>query len=229
MAFGKRTTPPGTAASPAGQSSASTATASQDDARIAERPPRRKVFPDELWEGKTGDFLRLLGKSPDEESNLVPDNHSVSQRLARDRARHEEKLADINARIQERFPDATMRPFSLLPDPCWNGELGHFLMYRLELFPYDDWNMIFLPNDMKTAEALELPVHPGRDIPDFVDTAMQFLHDANHHLAETHRQASETNEFGMFADAMDEIRDQVKGLARKLLGELDQRWENRGG
>jgi hypothetical protein len=235
MAFGKRKTPPGAAAHQPPDASSLVSPAPAETIGLAQAtpdldpPPRQKVFPDDVWEGKTGDFLRLLGKSPDDEPDLVPDNHPVNERLARDRARHEEKLADINARIRERFPDAAMRPFSLLPDACWNGELGHLLMCRLELFPFDDWNMIFLPSDMKTAEALELPVHPGRDISDFVDTAMQFLHDADHHLAATHKQAGETGDLEIFADAMDEMRDKVKGLARKLLGELDKRWENRSG
>jgi hypothetical protein len=144
VAFGKRKVPIGQPAveqEPANQTQAGQA---PPDAPQPEHQ-QGKVLPDEVWQGKTGDMLRMLGMSPNDPSNLVPDANSVNARLDRDRAKFEARLAEMNRTVAERVPGGQMRGFSLLPDPCWNGEMGQLLMMRLELFPYDDWNMIFLP------------------------------------------------------------------------------------
>jgi hypothetical protein len=224
--FGRRTAPaaqPATASLPGGTH----VTAALARERPAGAPPQRKIIPDELWQGQHGDFLRELGLSPDDASNLVPDAHSVNARLESDRAKHEAKLAEINRSVAERVPGGLMRQFSLLPDPCWNGELGRFLMMRLDLFPYDDWNMILLPADEKTAEALNLPLHPNGNIPTFVATAEVFLRSADERLRAAHAEAGHTHDFGKFHDTLEEIRDKVKALARSFLGEMDKAWENR--
>jgi hypothetical protein len=120
-----------------------------------------------------------------------------------------------------------MRGFSLLPDTCWNGELGQLLMMRLDLFPYDDWNMIFLPADAATAAALDMPIHPNGNVPDFVGKAEKFLGEADAHLRAAHEQATQTQDFAQFGDDLEEIRNKVKGLARAFLGELDKAWQER--
>lgn len=192
-------------------------------------PPRRRIIPASLWEGKQGDFLREIGASPDDEHNFVPDAHDVNQRIDRDKAAFEKKLEEMNRSVAERFPGATMRGFSLIPDPCWNGRTGKFLMLRLELFPYEDWNVVFLPTDEKTAEALNLPAHPGGDIPTFVEMAERFLESAQAKLTAAHDEAAQTHDFQGFVDARDDLREKVRGLARNFLGMMDEAWENRHG
>lgn len=219
MAFGKRKVPIGQA--PVDQASQATAPALQPQHQ------QRKVFPDEVWEGKTGDMLRQLGMSPDDASSLVPDSNSINARLDRDRATHEAKLEEMNRGVASRVPGGQMRAFSLLPDLCWNGEMGHLLMMRLDLFPYDDWNMIFLPADAKTAAALDMPLHPNGNVPAFVDKAERFLRDADERLRAAHAEASRTQDFGQFNEDLEEIRDKVRGLARAFLGDLDKAWEER--
>jgi hypothetical protein len=191
-----------------------------------DRPPRRKIIPDEVWE-KHADFFAELGLSSDDESNLLPDANSVNERLDRDQLAQEAKLAEMNRSVAARVPGGSMRPFSLLPDPCWNGEMGRFLMMQLDLFPYDDWNMIFLPADEGTAEALDLPLHPNGNVPAFVESSERFLRDAQAHLHAAHDEATRTQDFRRFHDTLEEIRGKVRGLARAFLGEMDKAWENR--
>ena len=228
MAFGKRKVPPGQAS--VQTASESQATASPPPGQPPPTPPehqQRHVLPDEVWQGKTGEMLRALGMSPDDPSNLIPDVNSVNVRLDRDRARHEAKLEELNRNTAAKVPGGRMRGFSLLPDPCWNGELGQLLMMRLDLFPYDDWNMIFLPADAETAAALDKPIQPNGNEPDFVAKAELFLRDAEAHLRAAHDEATRTQDFGQFGDELDEIRDKVKGLARSFLSELDKAWQER--
>jgi hypothetical protein len=192
-------------------------------------PPQRRIIPASMWEGQQGDLLRRVGMSPDDESNLVPDAHSVTARLERDKAEYEKRLAEMNRSISQRVPGGEMRGFWLLPDPCWNGRMGQFLMMRLGLFPYEDWNLVFLPTDEKTAEALNLPPHPGRDIPAFVTASERFLADVEAALQSAHAEAARTHEFGRFGETVEEIKQKVCGLARSFLGEMDKAWENRHG
>jgi hypothetical protein len=189
-------------------------------------PPQRKVFPDEVWQGKTGEMLRLLGMSPDDPSNFVPTVDSVNARNARDRAVFEEKLAKTNRDIAARTNGGAMRGFSLLPDPCWTGEMGHFLMLRLDLFPFEDWNLVLLPADMRTAQFLDLPPHPNQDVPQFVAAAEKFLKDADAALRAAHTEAGRTQDFGKFGDAREQIRDKIKGLAGAFLASMDEAWKN---
>jgi hypothetical protein len=228
VAFGQRKVPIGQPAveqEPANQTQAGQA---PPDAPQPEHQ-QGKVLPDEVWQGKTGDMLRMLGMSPNDPSNLVPDANSVNARLDRDRAKFEARLAEMNRTVAERVPGGQMRGFSLLPDPCWNGEMGQLLMMRLELFPYDDWNMIFLPADAATAAAFDMPLHPNGNVPAFVSNAERFLREADTRLRAAHDEAARTQNFGQFSDDLEEIRDKVKGLARAFLSELDKAGQERNG
>lgn len=187
--------------------------------------PQRKIFPDEVWEGKNGEMLRMLGMSPDDASNVVPTVDSVNARNARDKAALEQKLAKINLDIAARTNGGAMRGFSLLPDPCWAGELGHLLMLRLDLFPLEDWNLVLLPADMRTAQFLDLPPHPNQDIPQFVSASEKFLKDADVALRTAHAEAGRTQDFAKFGDAREEIRNKIKGLAAAFLASMDEAWK----
>jgi len=227
VAFGKRKIPIG---QPAGEPAPAVQPQASQPVAASQPPPQhqqRKVFPDEVWQGKTGEMLRTLGMGPDDPSNLVPDANSVNARLDRDREKFEARLAEMNRSVAARVPGGQMRGFSLLPDPCWNGELAHLLMMRLDLFPYDDWNMIFLPADAATAAALDMPMHPNGNVPAFVENAEQFLRVADTRLRAAHDEATRTQNFGQFGEDLEEIRDKVKGLARAFLGELDKAWQER--
>ena len=79
------------------------------------------------------------------------------------------------ATSRDRRPAAACDLTIFSGEPCWNGELGKFLMMRLQLFPYDDWNVVFLPEDERTAQLMDLPVHPGGPIPGSVEIVGQFV------------------------------------------------------
>ncbi|MGE3930026.1 MAG: hypothetical protein AB7G05_07665 [Hyphomonadaceae bacterium] len=184
---------------------------------------RRRVIPAEMWEGEMGGFLRELGLDPNDASNLIHNQSSVEERLAHGRAQVDAKAARMMADLP--IKDGKLRPFFLLPDPCWNGELGHFLMMRLELFPYDDWNVAYLAADERTALVLDIPAHPNGNIPAFVQAAEKFLRDAEAHLRRAHEETTVTQDFAKFADTVEEIRGRVKALAHHFVAQLDKAWK----
>ena len=142
-----------------------------------------------------------------------PREESVDARVERDRARLEAKLAEINRDVERQTTGGRVRPYYLFGEPCWNGELGRFLMMRLQLFPYDDWNVVFLPEDERTAQLMDLPVHPGGPIPGSVEIVGQLVAEAETKLQAAMAEADRTHRFADFGATVDSIKADVWGLA----------------
>jgi hypothetical protein len=187
--------------------------------------PGQKIFPDELWEGETGNVLRTIGMKPDDASNFVPTKVSIDARIAHDKAAHEARWAEMNRDVAARTSGGSVQPFFLIPEPCWNGELGDFLVVTLKLSPYQDWNVAFLAADECTASMMSLPVHPNRDDPEIVEYAIGFVTAARDHYKACHEDAGRTREFGRFNDQVEDIADKVRGLAVKILARYGEIWQ----
>ena len=219
MPFGKRVSAPPT------QPGMPQPTAPQQaTSQLASLPgapqPGQKIFPDELREG-----LRAIGMKPDDESNFVPTKESIDARIARDKAAHEARWAELNRDVAARTNGGSVEPFFLIPEPCWNGELGDFLVVTLKLSPYQDWNVAFLPADERTASEMNLPVHPNRDDPEVVEYAMGFVSAARDHYNACYAEVDRTHEFGRFHDQIEDITDKMRGLAVKILAQYGESWQ----
>jgi hypothetical protein len=209
MAFGKRSN-----------------TSGQNQAKnLAAFDTQPRAIPAEAWETPLGDSLRSLGMGPDDASNLIPTPDSINARLDRDREKHQAKLAEINRDVAQKTGGGSVRPFFLIPDPCWNGETAVFLMMRLELFPYDDWNVVFLPADERTAAAMNAPMHPNGNIPAFVTAAEKFMRDAEAELMAAHAEAGRTHDFAAFAAAKKHAQTAVCTLAAIFAEKHTEAWK----
>lgn len=62
-------------------------------------------------------------------------------------------------------------------------KLGSWLMLKLYLLPYDDWNTVYLPTTMAMAGALGLPLHPQRDLHEFDEPIMKCVTTIQRQLA----------------------------------------------
>jgi hypothetical protein len=198
----------------------------QHEGRVQTAGPhgRRKVFPDEIWDGKHGDMLRMLGMSPDDESNLVPNASSINAALDRSKAAHDVAFAEAVKRVRSTMPSAEIRPFSLVPDVVWNSPAGVFLMTTLELYPYDAWNIMYLAADERTAMVLDLAPHPGKDVPAFVEAAQQFMETAQAHTDKVRARIAQTENWGAFAELKDDMRDRVKSMATLFSRRIADAW-----
>lgn len=195
-----------------------TAAASQTD-----EIQQQRIFPAELWQGPMGDVLRQIGMSPDDPSNLVPTGASIDARVASDRAKHEAKLAELNRDVARRTGGGRVKAYFLFHDPCWNGETGTFLMARLRYFPYDDWNVLFLPEDERTAELMGLPVHPGGPIPGSVEVVEQLVAEAKAKLQAASAEAERTQRYADIEAIMTSIKRDVWGVASYLADHIGAR------
>ncbi|MEZ5961610.1 MAG: hypothetical protein R3C30_14480 [Hyphomonadaceae bacterium] len=194
---------------------------------------RRKVLPDEAWNGPNGAMLRVLGIGPDDERNLVPNASSLNAAVERSRAAHETAYAEAVQRVRSTMPSAEIRPFFLIPDAVWNGPGGVFLMTTLELYPFDAWNVVYLAADERTALVLDLAPHPGKDVPAFVRASQEFVATAITHMDKVRMQVERTQKLAAFAEAQDDLRDRVRGMAVLFARRMAEAWAenspNRGG
>jgi hypothetical protein len=191
---------------------------------------QQRAIPAELWDGEMGDVLRQAGFNPDDESNLVPNAASVDARNAKGKADCEKKLAEINRDVERRTGGGRMAAYFLFHEPIWNSQVGDFLMYRLRMFPFDGWNVIFLPTDERTAQMLGLPVHPGGPIPGSLEIAQQWKQEADAKLRAASAQAEKTKDFGAFGDVMNGVKADVWGIASYFANHIGAAaaWKPRG-
>jgi hypothetical protein len=195
-----------------------------------QQAPRQRILPAELWESDVGGFLRDIGMSPDDESNLVQTADSIDARVAQGRAKLEAKLAEINRNVARQTAGGSVRPYYLFGEPSWNSEVGTFLMARLGYFPFDDWNVLFLPEDERTAKAMDLPVHPGGPIPGSDNIIEQWYQEAKGKLDAAHAEAGRTHQFAKITATQQEIKRDVWGLASALADHIGARaaWKPQG-
>jgi len=223
MTFGKRVS------APAAQTATLQQAAPQPAAAQPPQPgapqPGQQIFPDQLWEGQTGEILRAIGMQPDDESNFVPTQESTDARVARDKAAHEARWAELNRDVAARTCGGSMRPFFLIPEPCWNGELCDFLIVTLKLSPYQDWNVAFMPADQCTGSMMNLPVHPDGDDPEVVKLAIDFVTAARDRYKACYAEVDRAQEFGRLNDEIEDIADKVRGLAVKILAQYGETWQ----
>lgn len=182
------------------------------------------VIPPEVWDDpKIGGMLKMLGKKPDDPDNLTITPADVENMVVEGKARIAERTREINEELEARGARAVrVRPFWLIQDNCWRGDLGHFLIYMLRLNPYDDWNVVYLPEDEAGSALLDLPAHPGGAIPALSEYGEKHILQLKDRLMEALAQTERTFEFGAYDDAHKETVGAVKALAEyfsKLLVE----------
>lgn len=189
---------------------------------------RRQIIPEAVWNGPHGDMLRQLGLGSSDESNLAANESSMNARLEESKQRLEERNLIAQRNVEARLAGAQVRPFFLIPDPCWQGPTGVFLMTALDLYPYDDWNVMYLAGDERTALVLDIAAHPNGNVPQLVEAADKFMAKAQEHLRAAHDEASATQDYAAFQTKLEEIRERVRALAVTFSRNVVEAWEKRG-
>jgi hypothetical protein len=130
-----------------------------------------RAIPADLWDGPNGDFLRKLGMSPDDASNLMPTQQSVQAKADAVKSAQDRKTAEVNAALPA---GVAVIPWALIPWSIWSRDHADYLMITCEFYPAGLWNTMLLPADAASAQALGLPAHL-RGIPDGLEDASNRL------------------------------------------------------
>jgi hypothetical protein len=123
----------------------------------------KHIVPPERWsDPEWAAFFKRIGRKPDDPSNLLVTPDDVVRMIEEGRKAVDARIRQLQAKAAARgLDDVRLRPFWLIQDSCWNGEIGDFLIYHLRLNPYDEWNTVILPADARSSSILDMPVHPG--------------------------------------------------------------------
>lgn len=131
-----------------------------------------RIIPKSIFEGEHGAFLKELGFSPDDASNMMPTQESVQ-------AKHDEYFAEQTRfvdKINSQLPPGTsVAPYAMLPWDVWKGEFGQMLMVTCEYYPTQPWNTMLLAEDQRSSFVLDIPEHPGCYPPNLVPSAEKHL------------------------------------------------------
>jgi hypothetical protein len=127
---------------------------------------KRRVFGEAVFAGKHGDMLRALGVGLNDPHNVIPDDAEFDRRVKDSLAKQDARRTQIETDLLRKHGHNAIRPFFILAEPVFNGPLGHWLIRLMNLLPYDDWNVVYLPLDRATQAAMggDLPLHPCQTI-----------------------------------------------------------------
>jgi len=127
---------------------------------------KRRVFGEDVFfDPKHGKFLSELGLGINDAANIIPDAAEFDRRVKDSLAKQDARRTQIEADLLRAHGHNKIRPFFVLSEPVYNGALGQWLIRIMNLLPYDDWNIVYLPMDRETQAAMQgAPLHPCQSI-----------------------------------------------------------------
>jgi len=81
-----------------------------------------RAMPNEIWDGAHGDFLREIGVTPDDASNIMPTQQSVQAKTDKLIGDQTEFLTRINGSLREKVV-----PWAMIPRSIWQQSHANFL------------------------------------------------------------------------------------------------------
>src|SRR5262249_53570018 len=178
----------------------------------------KHIVSPELWnDPEWAAFFKRIGAKPDDPDNLRVTPDDVARMIDEGRKAVDARIRQLQAKASTKgHDDIRFRPFWLIQDNCWNGETGDFLLYTLRLNPYDEWNTVILPADARSSSILDMPIHPGGDIPAFAKAEKEVILALRDRLRAAHDEVQRTHEFGRFQHIYDATLLSAKALPARF-------------
>lgn len=187
---------------------------------------KQRVFGEAVFE-RFGPWLNEMGFHKDSARNLVPDKAEYARRLKRSAQIQSERWRDTAAALVARHGSGAIKPFFLFEEQIFHSETGDWLVRVLDLYPYDRWNVTYLPTDATTARALGLPLHPDITIPVIADAILEklapfrtLLEGERIRTRQELAQKADMEALRAFSELQDRIRGAVLELAAKWTAEI---------
>jgi hypothetical protein len=172
-------------------------------------------------DGGHGDFLLRSGMTGDDDLGLVSLSPEIQSEFDRLLEEEQSFVAQVNRRLA-----CEVRPWAMIPHPCWQGEHSSFLLSTLKVFPVGEWNTLLLPKDDRGALLLDLPKHPmGVDLK-HVAAANRLIGEVRQRVQAKHREAVERRTRGdgegifSFAAVVENASADLSGLAFRFASKI---------
>jgi len=188
---------------------------------------KRRVFGEGVF-ATHGDFLREIGFDINDPKNILPEPEDFDRKVQASLNRQEIRRQAIEADLLAKHGCNAIRPFFVLAEPVMNSKLGAWLIQVMDLMPYDDWNLVYLPTDQATASVMGLPFHPGMSIGPIAELMVERIGDFYARYDEGRRKAEalmmsdgQLEMMEKFLAYKDNLRriitDYVEGLKPKII------------
>ncbi len=188
---------------------------------------KRRVFGEGVF-ATHGDFLREIGFDINDPKNILPEPEDFDRKVQASLNRQEIRRQAIEADLLAKHGCNAIRPFFVLAEPVMNSKLGAWLIQVMDLMPYDDWNLVYLPTDQATASVMALPFHPGVSIGPIDELMVERIGDFYARYEEGRRKVEamvmsdgQLDTMEKFLDYKDNLRriitDYVEGLKPKII------------
>lgn len=166
-------------------------------------------------------LLKAVGIAPDGPENVIPSQDDIDERLARGRADLDRRIEVLHKNLAaEVGPEIRMRPFWLIPESCWQGRTGAFLLRFLDFNPYDNWNIAFLPADQLSSLIMNAPLHPDAEIPAFAAAGKEMIAECDSRVAQATLKAGQTGELQLVTEARTDAQSRIVALALTFAAKL---------
>ena len=179
---------------------------------------QRRLIPQAVFDGANGDFLREIGVSADDSSNLMLTQEAVNARAEQSHALLNAHIADINTGLPG---GARVAAYAMLPWAMWQRRHAAMLMVTCGFYPTQFWNTFLLPEDANSAALLGLPQHP-RIYPDRLHDALDQAFDSfatDFHQGQEQIQkavlAGRTGAFGQVDSVTQELKLNIVAIAHE--------------
>lgn len=159
-----------------------------------------------------------------EQAPHIPISAELETRFAMGQKTLQIMQVEVQRTLNRLSEKLKMWPYFMIPDTCWNGDSGLFLLKFLEFDPFAPWNIRFLADDTRIALMSDTPVRPTGDVPSVTQTSVNLIAALHTEMKATHAETALTEEFGAFGDKVDRIKSDVKQLARDNSAELNRLW-----
>ncbi|MGY8662589.1 hypothetical protein Q3C01_09505 [Bradyrhizobium sp. UFLA05-109] len=170
-------------------------------------------------------MLRALGFGLNDAANIIPDDAEFARRVKQSLATQDARRTRIEKDLLRDHGHNAIRPFFVLSEPVFNGELGPWLIRVMNLLPYDDWNVVYLPMDRDTQLAMGgLPLHPRQSIGPIDKLMCELIGGFRSQLKDAqHKVDSHVREVGLSAahDVLEKFRAYADHMPRQILDQID--------
>ncbi len=165
-----------------------------------------RAMPKEIWDGPHGDFLRQIGVSPDDVSNVMPTQQSVQAKADKLIGDQTEFLTRINGSLHEKIV-----PWAMLPWSIWQQSHSDFLLVALDFYPVHPFNTLLLPETERGELAYGLPKHLGSIPAGLEDAANRLIGNIRDEFEKSHNEVTTQAQNGGL-DALKKV-DEFRGRA----------------
>lgn len=149
MAFGKKPAPASGPVQPSVRPGA------PNPAGAPPPPTHQRIISEAFFDtgADIGRMLKAAGASANDPSNLMMTDAGTEEFIEKERHMMLAFIAGINSNL----PDGVnVVPLIMVPELCWDSVHRDFLLKVLRVTPYGSWNVLPVPKDARSAEALHL-------------------------------------------------------------------------